>query len=206
MKKGLMYKLPMSVGPFVVNTRQAFDEVSKMLEGTQLLLGEKWPYDPHGIISQKRVENGYAAFSHVSKPDIEKLANPGETSASKTSIQTPAIMERASKRSREDVIEIDNEEPREEKRTKLAEDHSPNSPGFTLHINEESSVPSSPRRHELYSERMPAVKQVFMQIEERNQKIKANVEAQAEHHTAADQTRLFFFDRNGYGVLIFILV
>ena len=34
MKKGLMYKLPMNVGPFVVNTRQAFDEVSKILEGT----------------------------------------------------------------------------------------------------------------------------------------------------------------------------
>ena len=53
MKKGLMYKLPMSVGPFVVNTRQAFEEVSKILEETQLLLGEKRAYDPHGIISQK---------------------------------------------------------------------------------------------------------------------------------------------------------
>ena len=101
----------MSVGPFVVNTRQAFEEVSKILEGTQLLLGEKWPYDPHGIISQKRVENGYVAFNHVSKPDLEKLANPGGSSSSKTSIQTPAILERMSKRGREDVIDIDDEEP-----------------------------------------------------------------------------------------------
>ena len=31
---------------------------------------------------------------------------------------------------------------------------------------------------------------MFTQIEERNQRIKANVEAQTEHHIAADQTRL----------------
>ena len=127
-----MYKLPMSVGPFVVNTRQAFEEVSKILEETQLLLGEKWAYDPHGIISQKRVENGYAALTHVSKPDLEKLANPGGPSSSRINIQTPAILERMRKRGRDDVIEIDEEEPREDKRTKLAEDHSSNSPGFTL--------------------------------------------------------------------------
>ena len=52
-------------------------------------------------------------------------------------IQTPVITERANKRGREDVFEVDDEEPREEKRTKLAEDHSSNSPGFTFHINEE---------------------------------------------------------------------
>ena len=78
MKKGFMYKLPMNVGPFVVNMRQDFDEVSKMLEETHLLLGEKWSYDPHGVISQRRIENRYSVFSHVSRPDQEKLANLGE--------------------------------------------------------------------------------------------------------------------------------
>ena len=34
------------------------------------------------------------------------------------------------------------------------------------------------------------MKQVFTQIEERNQRIKANIEAQAEHNIPADQTRL----------------
>ena len=85
MKKGFMFKLPMSVGPFVVNMRQAFDEVSKMLEETHLILGEKWSYDPHGVISQRRIENGYSAFSHVSRPDQKKLANLGEINASKMS-------------------------------------------------------------------------------------------------------------------------
>ena len=78
MKKDFIYKLPKSVGPFVVNMRQAFDEVSKILEETHLLLGENWSYDPHGVISQRRIENGYSAFSHVKRPDQEKLANPGE--------------------------------------------------------------------------------------------------------------------------------
>ena len=177
MKKGFMFKFPMSVGPFVVNMRQAFDEVSKKLEETHLLLGEKWPYDPHIVISQRRIENGYSAFSHVSRPDQEKLENPGESNTSKMSIQTPVITERANKRGRDDVVEVDDEEPRKEKRIKLAEDHSSNSHGFTFYINEEQNAPSSPRGHEIYSEKMPSVKQIFTQIEEKNQRIKANVEA-----------------------------
>ena len=120
---------------------------SKMLEETHLLLGEKCSYDPHRVISQRRIENVYSTFSHVSRPDQEKLANPGEINTSKTSIQTPVITERANKRGRDDVVEVDDEEPREEKRTKLAEDRSSNSPGFTFHINEEQNVPSSPRGH-----------------------------------------------------------
>ena len=36
MKKGHMYKLPMSVGPFIVNMRQAFEEVTKLLEETHM--------------------------------------------------------------------------------------------------------------------------------------------------------------------------
>ena len=51
MKKGHMYKLPISVGPFIANMRQAFDEVSKLLKETHMLLGEKWAYDPYGVIS-----------------------------------------------------------------------------------------------------------------------------------------------------------
>ena len=38
MEKGHMYKLPMVVGHFIVNMRQAFDEVTKMLDDMQMLL------------------------------------------------------------------------------------------------------------------------------------------------------------------------
>lgn len=85
MKKGHMFKLPMSVGPFIVNTRQAVDEVNNMLDGMHLLLGDKWAYDPQKVISNRRVENGYSAFVHDSRPYIEKLANKsfaGSTSSS----------------------------------------------------------------------------------------------------------------------------
>jgi len=40
-----------------------------------LLLGERWAYEPHKVISNRRVENGYSAFIHDSKPEIENLAN-----------------------------------------------------------------------------------------------------------------------------------
>ena len=38
MKKGHMFKFPMTVGPFIVNMRQATDEVTKMLDEMHLLL------------------------------------------------------------------------------------------------------------------------------------------------------------------------
>ena len=64
-----MYKLPMVVGPFIVNMRQAFDEVKKMLDDMHMLLGESWAYDPYSVISNRRIENGYFAFIHESRPE-----------------------------------------------------------------------------------------------------------------------------------------
>ena len=185
-----MYKLPMTVGPFIVNMRQAFDEVSKLLEETHMLLGEKWSYDPHGVISKRRTENGYSTFNHEGRPEQEKMENLGEVSSVKTSIQTPIITEKTNKRSKDTVVDLDDEEPRGEKRTKFVEDHSSNSLGFTLHLNEEKNAPSSPRGQEISQEQVPSIKQVFSQIEEINQKIKASMETQAEHHIATSQTRL----------------
>ncbi len=42
-----------------------------------LQLGEKYAYDPHHIISNRRVENSYAPFIHEAKLEIHKLANGG---------------------------------------------------------------------------------------------------------------------------------
>ena len=41
----------MNVGPFIVCMKQAFDEVSKLLKETHMRLGEKWAYDPCGVVS-----------------------------------------------------------------------------------------------------------------------------------------------------------
>ena len=68
-----------------------------MLENMHFLLGEKWAYDPHKLISNRRVENGYSSFVHDNKPEIEKLANKGFDGSGSTSIQTQIISERVSK-------------------------------------------------------------------------------------------------------------
>ena len=89
------------------------------------------------MIYQRRIENGYSAFIHESRPEQEKMASQGEISAVNTSIQTPIITEKTNKIGKEAIIDIDDEEPRGEKRTKFTEDHSSNSPGFSLHLGEE---------------------------------------------------------------------
>ena len=94
MKKGHMYKLPMTVGPFIVNMRQDFDEVTKMLDEMHMMLGESWAYDPHSVISNRRIENGYSAFIHESRPNLEKIASKGVMSSTGSNIHTPIISEK----------------------------------------------------------------------------------------------------------------
>ena len=94
MKKGHMYKLPMIVGPFIVNMRHTFDEVTKMLDEMHMLLGERWAYDPHNVISNRIIENGYLAFIHESRPDLEKIASKGVIISAGANIQTPIISEK----------------------------------------------------------------------------------------------------------------
>lgn len=57
-------------------------------------------------------------------------------------------------------------------------------------MGDEKNVPASPRRHESTQEQVPLIKQMFAQIAERNQKMKASMDAQAEYQIAPDQTRL----------------
>lgn len=94
MKKGHMFKLAMTVGPFIVNMRQEIDEVTKMLDEMHLLLGEKWAYDPHSVISNRRIENGYSTFIHESIPDIEKMASKGVAGLVSSNVQTHVIPEK----------------------------------------------------------------------------------------------------------------
>lgn len=37
--------------------------------------GEKWKYDPHHIISNKRLEISFASYIHESRLEIEKMEN-----------------------------------------------------------------------------------------------------------------------------------
>ena len=48
-------------------------------------------YDPNQIISKIRLENGYSAFVHESRPKIEKLANGGLQNTHGIEIETLAL-------------------------------------------------------------------------------------------------------------------
>lgn len=43
-----------------------------------LLVGEKWAYEPFHVISNTSMENGYAPFLHKARPKIDKMANGGQ--------------------------------------------------------------------------------------------------------------------------------
>lgn len=92
-----MYKLPMTVDPFIVNMRQAFEEVTKMLDEMHMMLGESWAYDPHNVISNRKIENGYSAFIHESRLDLERRESKGVISLAGSNIQTPIISEKSNK-------------------------------------------------------------------------------------------------------------
>lgn len=56
--------------------------VQNILEDVDLQLGEKWAYDPHHIISNTRVEKAYDPYVHEPQPNVEKIANGGQTKLS----------------------------------------------------------------------------------------------------------------------------
>ena len=105
------------------------------------LLGEKWAYDPHKVIYNKIIENGYSSFVHDSKPKMEKLANKGFVGSGNTSIKTPIISEKESKINKEKAIDYEDEEHRTEKRTKLSEEM-PNTAWFLNSIRRYSKCTS----------------------------------------------------------------
>jgi len=86
------------------------EEVENILKRIPLQLGEKWSYDPHHIISNKRVENSYAPYTHESHPEIEKLENGGQIRAQGgIEIETPDPIEKGLKRGSGDIIDLESE-------------------------------------------------------------------------------------------------
>ena len=114
-----------------------------------MLLGESWAYDPHNVISNRIIENGYSAFTHERKLDLEKIASKGVMSSIGSNIQTPIISENSNKRSKETVIDLEDEKQGAEKRANFSEESAYNPPGFSLRLGEEQNVPASPRSHEI---------------------------------------------------------
>ena len=62
------------------------------------------------------------------------------------------------KRTKEVVIDLDDEEQGAKKRTKLTKEPTSISPSFSLHLGEEKNVPASPNNHEASHEKVPLIK------------------------------------------------
>lgn len=74
-KKEYILKLPTSVGPFTVNLRHALSTMEMLLQGMDLLQGKVWPYDPKGILSNRKRKIKLIAYVHETRPFIEWRAN-----------------------------------------------------------------------------------------------------------------------------------
>jgi hypothetical protein len=71
----ITFKLPQDVGPFIVRSREAQNVVQRMLDALDLNHGKPWKYDPHQIISKRRIQLGLGPYLHQPNPELEKLAN-----------------------------------------------------------------------------------------------------------------------------------
>jgi hypothetical protein len=69
------FKLKKEVGPFIVNNKENLRDAEKLLQEIGLQQGEMWIYDPHSIISKRRIEFGSIPYQHQLNPQLECLSN-----------------------------------------------------------------------------------------------------------------------------------
>ena len=74
-KRKTQFKLKNQVGPFIINNKDAENEITKKLSEYSFEESFSWNYDPQGILSKLRVKCKLTPFIHEAKPDIEKFAN-----------------------------------------------------------------------------------------------------------------------------------
>ena len=93
-----MFNVPRTIGTFSLNTRKVLVVAHKMLTHMHLSLEGKWAYNPYHVISNHRVKNGYSAFVHESRPEMEKLQNGGNNYVSeKMEVENPHPIEKGLK-------------------------------------------------------------------------------------------------------------
>ena len=77
-KKKTQFKLKNQIGPFIVNTREAANEINVKLKEYKFPCSFTWKYDPQGILSAIRVKCKLHVYLHDPKPHIERYANKNE--------------------------------------------------------------------------------------------------------------------------------
>ena len=74
-KKGYILKLPTLVGPFTINSRHVLSTMEKLLQEMDLLQGKVWPYNPKGVLSNRKRKIKSTTYVHETRPFIEWRAN-----------------------------------------------------------------------------------------------------------------------------------
>jgi hypothetical protein len=75
MHKASNLKFPFIIGPFIVKTRSCLSQIQAKLKefGFSQLQGRR--YDPHQVISKRRLMNKHAPYEHEHVEGFDKLAN-----------------------------------------------------------------------------------------------------------------------------------
>ena len=74
-KKKTQFKLKNQIGPFIVNNREAANEINVKLKEYKFPCSFTWKYDPQGILSAIRVKCKLPVYLHDPKPHIERYVN-----------------------------------------------------------------------------------------------------------------------------------
>lgn len=118
------------------------------------------------------------------------MANGGPQNTKGVEIEAPSISEKGSKRAREEAIDTNEKELETKKRDKLLDAMASTQPILIIQLGETEGAPASPSSSEPVHDQVPLIQRMFTQIAEKNQKIKLNMEAQAEYQIISKQTRL----------------
>lgn len=105
------------------------------------------------------------------------MANGGLQNTQGTKIETHSIIEKGVKRVIKEVIDLDEEEYKATKRSKLQDAMSSAQPGLVIQLGETEGAPTSTYSREPVHDQVPFIQSMFAQIAERNQKVKLNMEA-----------------------------
>ena len=74
-KKTSNFKFNANIGPFIVKSRSTLPVVERFLKDMNFREAKILRYDPHHIISQRRLQNNNVPFEHQEVEGLEKLAN-----------------------------------------------------------------------------------------------------------------------------------
>ena len=74
-KKGYIFRLPNTVGPFTIDSRHTLSSVERMLREINFPRGDAWHYDPTGFITRRKKKIKSTTYDHELRALIEWKAN-----------------------------------------------------------------------------------------------------------------------------------